>query len=1040
MIGMTRQHPRVLSIPFGVDFVDALAQALFDGPLSDLVDFRGDPLATASATIYVPTRRSARALVECIARRLGGKAALLPRIAPLGETDALEMAALADPRAAELPLAIGETQRLLLLTRLVERWSSAVDRAKLRLDEDEAFAVVSGAAGVTSLAKDLARLIDTMHFEATPLENLRRLDAADHQEMWRISATFLAIAGEHWPQILAERGQIDPADRHGRLLRAEATRLSRQGSAYPVIAAGSTGSIEATAELLASISKLSNGAVVLPGLDRDLDAQSWSLLEGNSPNPSHPQYALRRFLDRIGVTPNGIEEIGAAPPTLAARARVLTEAMRPAETTDAWGALASVQPGMADEAQPGFADLAVIEAPDERVEALAIALALREAIDTPVEVAALITPDRGLAERVSVELLRWGVSADDSAGLALSRTPAGRLALILAGIAAVGLQAHALIALLAHPATHLGLDRATVERGSATIEIALLRGHPTPADPSSLKIALLEARRDTSAHAPGPRARLDAADFDAAVLVAEALERALNGLPFLIDAGAVTLPAFARAHQAALTNVSRLPDGSTILDGPDARVLASLYADLAECGDPGAPMPADACPHALRALMDERSVAFASSGHRRIKIWGLLEARLLQADVAVLGGLVEGIWPARPATDPFLNRAMRQQLGLGAPERRIGQMAQDFVLACGARRCLLTRPLKADGAETIPSRFLQRLEAVAGKKHWSEAQARGARYLALARLLDTPTARRSAPQPSPVVPARLQPLQLSVTGVETLLRDPYAIFARQVLGLDRLEPVGFTFDARLQGSIWHDALAAFVKAHPDSVPENAYEEMLLIGWELLGLNLRDPQVEGFVWPRFKRAARWFVNWECERRPSVEQIAVETSSDLRLALADGSLFRLTARPDRVERMRDGTLAIVDFKTGTPPAPRDILAGFSPQLTLEAAILGQGGMMGMPPGRVSELLHIKLSGGSEPGKPIPVNLKDSVFSSYDDLADHHVTGLRALLDAYRCGRRGFTSRPFPAHAPAFSDYDHLARIAEWADEGAPEEEEG
>jgi ATP-dependent helicase/nuclease subunit B len=1041
MIPMPRRSARVFSIPFGVSFLDALTEALLGGALAPLIDFGGDPLALAGATIHVPTRRAGRALVGKLAERLHGRTTLLPRILPLGEADALETGFLADPSAGpEIPLAIGDMQRLLLLAELVSRWSSAVDRAALKLSEDEGFTVASGAASVMALAGDLARLIDTLHLEAVPLSALSRLDAVDFQEMWRISATFLAIAGETWPRMLAERQRLDPVDRHAILVRAYAERLAREGSPGPVIAVGSTGSIAATAELIASIARLPNGAVVLPGLDRNLDPHSWSLLAGTEPAPSHPQYALRRLLDRIGIEPREVEEIGAPPPALAARARLFTEAMRPAETTDAWGALAeraASDPAVPRALHAAFDGIAVIEAPDERLEALAIALALREAIETPDQVAALITPDRGLAERVSIELTRWGITADDSAGMALSRAPAGRLALILAELAGTGLEAQSLVALLAHPLAHLCLGRATIERGRAAIDILLTRGARVPDTPQGLSEALEHASREAPEHAARPRARLGAADFAAAGAIIEALVGALAPLLATAKRQDAGLPELAEAHSSALDAITRLPDGSSALTGPDAEALIALFADLAECAEPGPALPAASYAQALRILMDGRAVAPSSPGHRRVKIWGLLEARLLTTDVAVLGGLVEGTWPARVATDPFLNRGLRAQLGLSPPERRIGQTAHDFVAACGAARCLVTRPLKAQGADTIPSRFLQRLEAVAGERAWEAAKARGARFLTLADMLDAPGALAPVPRPSPFVPAQIQPRQLSVTAAETLLRDPYAIFARHVLGLDKLEPIGLAFDPRLQGTIWHAAFAGFVNAFPRSLPPNAADELMRIGRDLLDPHMSDPQVAGFVWPRFQRAAHWFVAFERGRRADIERITVETRSALEMPLADGETFRLTARPDRVERLRDGTLAIVDFKTGSAPKLRDVLSGFSPQLTLEAAILRAGGMPDMPAGVISELCHVALSGGNPAGKEQPVRLKDGA-STLDELAAAHLAGLREVLNDYRQGRRGFASKPFPAHAPAFSDYDHLARFAEWSDEGVEEAE--
>jgi ATP-dependent helicase/nuclease subunit B len=250
--------------------------------------------------------------------------------------------------------------------------------------------------------------------------------------------------------------------------------------------------------------------------------------------------------------------------------------------------------------------------------------------------------------------------------------------------------------------------------------------------------------------------------------------------------------------------------------------------------------------------------------------------------------------------------------------------------------------------------------------------------------------------------------------------------------------MGLPFDPRLQGTVWHAALASFAKAWPASLPPEAAEELLRIGRELLAPHMEDPEVAGFVWPRFRRAALWYVEWERRRRANMTGIAVETSAALQVDLEDGSIFRLTARPDRVEWLADGTLAIVDFKTGSPPSHADVLSGFSPQLTLEAAILAGGGMAGEPPGIVSELCHVALSGGNPPGKEQPVRLKEAHALSLGEMAAAHLLGLRRVLGDFRQGRRGFASKPFPSRMPAFSDYDHLARFAEWSDESGDEAE--
>jgi ATP-dependent helicase/nuclease subunit B len=305
-------------------------------------------------------------------------------------------------------------------------------------------------------------------------------------------------------------------------------------------------------------------------------------------------------------------------------------------------------------------------------------------------------------------------------------------------------------------------------------------------------------------------------------------------------------------------------------------------------------------------------------------------------------------------------------------------------------------------------------------------------------MLDAPRHIVGARQPSPRVPASLQPTRLSVTEAETLLRDPYAIFARKVLGLDALEPLGLDFDPGLQGSLWHEAIEAFTRSHPAALPPAAYEDLLAIGRELLGEHMRDPRIEGFVWPRFKRAARWFLDWERGRRGDIAAIAAETPAMRDIPLGDTTIVHLTARPDRVERRHDGTLAIVDFKTGTVPSQRDVLDGFSPQLTLEAAIIGNGGMPDVPAASVRELLHVRLTGGAEAGKATAVKPRDGGFPSVDALAEAHFAGLADVLRSYRRGERGFTAHPFPGKAPVFSAYGHLARVAEWADDSAPEGE--
>ncbi len=384
-----------------------------------------DPAALARVTLYLPTRRAARAFAACLSDKLGGAPLLLPRILPLGDVDEAETAligagALAEDRIAPIdPLA-----RRMILTRLVDAWGRSANRSHLRLDPAEPSLVPATLAEAYGLAGDLAALLDQMQTEDVAVERLGRLDAARFDKIWQLNAEFLSILGGAWPTILSERGACDPATFRNRMLAAERERLLSGAVTGPIIAAGSTGTVPATARLLAAIARLPNGAVVLPGLDLDLPEEAWRAI-AEEPAPSHPQAALHHLLDTLQAVRADVRALAEPDAAHGARARLLREAMLPASVTQSWADLRERLP--AGDAELAFRDLRLVEAADEREEALAVAVALRETLETPGRQAALITPDRGLAERVTVELRRWDIAVDDSAGLPLARWPAGSL-------------------------------------------------------------------------------------------------------------------------------------------------------------------------------------------------------------------------------------------------------------------------------------------------------------------------------------------------------------------------------------------------------------------------------------------------------------------------------------------------------------------------------------------------------------------------------------------------------------------------------------
>ena len=1040
----------VFTISRGVPFLPTLAEALLSGRLVGPV--ADDPLALAAVTIYLPTRRAARALAAILADRLGrdapGQATLLPRMIPLGEADEAELDLAAEPlledNADPLSTPMPPLERRLILARLVQAWAKTVDRTLLPLDAEVPFLVPSSPADAVGLAGDLERLMDALTVEGLPWSEIGAAVEAEYSRYFGLTLDFVKIAAENWPKLLAERGLTDPVARARGLVLAEERRLSHSATPDPVIVAGSLGSVPATARLIAAVAKLPRGAVVLPGLDLDLDAAGWDGIdtgEGFSRviAHGHPQAVLHRLLgpENLGLDRAAVVALDEPDPGQAARAALLSQALRPADTTDAW---ADLDPDLRDAAaRLGLDGLALAEAADEREEALVAAVALREALQTPGATAALITPDRGLAGRVAVELLRWGIVAEDSAGLVLAGSSAGRLARLAAELAADLARDAAdaiparLIALLSHPMVHLGLPRADVVRGAAALEIGLLRG-PVPAPGfDGLRNALAAERAGPPEHRPRAKRRLKDIDWALAADLLDRLDLVFQDFPGPDAAEACDLVTMAASHRGACDRLIAGPE-----DAPEVEVdgslscLDALFDDL-EMAEPGL-MPGRFDDYAtfFTSLARERTVGCTGEApHPRLRILGLLEARLLSVDRVVLGGLDEGVWPVRTLTDAFLNRPMRERIGLNPPERRIGQMAHDFVQALGCRDAVITRALKREGAPTVPSRLIQRLRALTGDPRWEAVLEAGRRFTDLAARLDAappePRLKRPAPKPDPA----LFPRSLSVTEIETLVRDPYSIFARHVLGLDPLDPLAAAPSVATRGSLVHDVFAAFASRHPQDLPRDSAERLLNLAVNAFAdIESEYPNLYAEWWPRYERMAAAYLDWEAQRRPGLTRVYPEVSGRWVIPMGRET-FTLRARADRIELRPDGTACIVDYKTGAPPSAKMIFSGFSPQLTLEAVMLMHGAFADLPAVKETpDLLYVHASGGRKPFLPIPVKPPRGEERGVPAIVAEHADRLRGLVARFMTGEAAYTARPYPQFASRYGAYDHLARVLEWS----------
>jgi ATP-dependent helicase/nuclease subunit B len=1031
----------LFSIPAGAPFLPTLARALFDGALIAGFPGAGGPLALADATIYVPTQRAAAALARELVAASGGASLILPRIAPLGafEPTREELGLIADDDALSdaAPPSVGELARRMTLARLVRAWGEAlrgairgVDAAgRMTFDVSEPPLVATSPAQAFSLSGDLAGLIDDFIIEDVAPERLETLVADRFDPYWGITLNFLKIAFALWPAWLAERGLVDRARRAALTIENEVRALAEGAARGPTIIAGSTGANRATARLIAAIARAPQGAVVLPDLDRDLDEAAWAMLgqEGESAVgvAGHPQAILRRLLATIGVERAAVRPLGLVDAPRRARARFLTEALRPADSTDLWARARLADGGIAD----GLADIAIILAADENQEALALAAAMREALETRGQTAALITPDVAIARRVAAELTRWGIEIEASAGRTLGETDAGVLAR-LALAAARDFAALPLAALLANPLTLLGHEREAYQVAARALEIGVMRMILPPSglgDEAALMAQARTAARDKYAHRAVQRLTED--EWKGAEALLANATNALTPLRTLGDAA--PLADFIIAHRDALgaLSASDRAEGSDWRDALGGEALEALFDAWSEGAD-----PEFRCGLADYAALFDAVVAAerappSRAAHPRLQILGLLEARLLTFDVVLLAGLDETVWPPAATTDAFLNRKMRADLGLSPPERRIGQTAHDFVAALGAPHAILSRAKKRGGAPTVASRFLQRMAAVAGEAAFGAAEARGARYLALAKGLDQPLDYRPSPRPAPKPPVALRPPRLSVTRIETLRRDPYAIYAEMILGLAPLAPIAPAAGPREIGNIWHGVLQAFGEGAPALDEEARLVDLAKARFASL---LTDPNFRATRWPRILAGLGAFLEFDAARRAGAKRILVERGGKFEFALADGSPFALTARADRIELLAGGGAALIDYKTGAPPGKREVEIGLAPQLTLSAKMLAEGAFADAPAIAVVEALYFKL-GGAKGGEERP--LKSEGFAA---MVAEHFAGLLELLGQFRGADIPYLPRIMPKFAARAGDYDHLARVKEWSATGGQSED--
>ncbi len=980
---MAGGRPEVYSIAAHRGFADALVAGL-------VPRFAEDDFELARATLILPSSRAARTVSEAFIRYYGGKGKhglLMPRMAVVGDLDLDEtLGPLLDNigAALDVPPAVDPQYRWLRLAQLIRK-----HRGEKAL----------GDAALMRLAFTLGQVMDRLLAEEIGPNELVKDEVLallpDVARHWQESLRLFIAVQDDWLAELQQRGQVDAATRRNQLFRKAAERLRADPPDTPVVAAGVTSAAPALAGLLRTIAELPNGAVILPDLDLSMEDHVWDELgQAGAPGPeglfgkhdavTHPQYHLKLLLNRMGVARGEVEHWHRAGPAKGppARSHAISSLFLPPQASRSWGGM--------DLEKRRLSGVRLIETAHPEEEAQAIALLVREALEEPGKRVAVMTPDRGLAARVVQHLKRWHVEADDTAGQPLSQTAAGRVLLLLADLAANEAAPVPLMALLSHP---------LVMRGDGREE--WLRN-----------VRLLERKMRGPRRAPGleaPRSIAVKAGLADWWLGVEAIVQPLvehgESAPL-----AEALDSLARAGEALC--------GEELWSREDGRALSRFVEELRiHARETGLVATVDHLPAILRDAIDRVAVRPPYGGHPRVAIYGLLEGRMTRADLVICAGLNEGTWPATPATDPLLAPAILRALGVPGADFRIGLSAHDLAGALGAPEVVLSRARRDAGGPVIASRFWLRVQALLGADLLDRYM--DGNLVEMARRIDAGTPLPPHPRPSPRPTAMQRREKLSVTALDRLRSDPYQFYAQKILSLRQMDPLDAEPSAAWQGTLAHAILESWHKKEGTLIE--------LADRHLAEMNTH-PLMRALWRPRLKKALEW-VEAETARDPGREPIAWEEQGEI--------TYRglvITGTADRIDRLEDGSLAIVDYKTGKPPTTREVEAGFAMQLgTLGLmAVEGAFGPLGGVPTRF-EYWSLRKSDKNETTgfgyieTPIKRGNKRSGIEPERFLPEAK-RFLDEALDKWILGEEGFTARLNPA-AKVYADYDHLMRLDEW-----------
>ena len=981
---------RVYTIAAGNAFLETLANEVLkrfpiyapERPLSDW-------------TVLLPTRRAAGAFSEILQLQSGLKAMVMPRIKPIGDLD--EDRLQDEMVGGELPPAMSEAATLVILQGLVRDWAGNHSASDFAND------ILASPSQCLNLTKSLAEFIttiDTQECDIGKLPALYNSDLAEHRDE---IISLLQLATVRLKEEQKQRGLTRAAARRSAIIRMEAKRITQSHKSGPIIAAGSTGTILATRELLAAIARHEEGAVILPGLDLEMDPKSWAALKDE-----HPQFALKQLLTSMELQPKDVASLGQKETQ---RSFLLSEMMRPSETAERWHETLPPQRGKLQFALQGITEIA---APDRHVEARTIAVILREVLETPERTAILVTPNRDLSKRVISELTRWNIMIADSAGTSLAQFRLGAALDLLLQAVLDGFTPKTTFALLRHPDVQSNFSQNIL----AKFEYAVLRGLTLSGSTFEGLAAQAQALHATDSHLHRLVKALTEEDWQAITQLAQSAD----ALAMIFeDAAPAPLTEQVKRFENGLRKITAPEMWDDAINAPFLDFLDGLaYEEKI-----ASPLPLTDAALLVRDLLRTEVTPLEAQYHPRLNILGTLEARLMPADLIILGGLNEGSWPAVPDAGPWLNSKMRSELGLPQPERAIGMEAHDFEQGLAQPEVIATWSKRLNHAPAGPSRWLLRLANVRAAAGIKPDTQKADAWLALAAQLKSPDGSEpySAPISKPIFapPLASRPCKFSATEVEKLIRNPYAIYARRILALEPLPDFGFDPDASDRGTLFHEALQIW-----NMQTDRGEAALLAAGEKAFAALLTNAEARNFWWPHFKRVAPWLVEQEEKFARGLLGIKAESSGRHEFKI-EGDDYVLTARADRIDVLEGGSLRLIDYKTGSLPGAGEVAQGLSPQMTLQSALLLEGAFKPLSPKSIAEALYIKIGRRRSSMKVQPAGGKE--IADINVTAKKHLAHFKTLMQIYRGQGVPYLPRNIPKKDEEEMDYDHLSRFLEW-----------